>query len=419
MTENLYNLEAEQSVLGAILFDPDSLLRAADIVETIDFYDEKHRRIYDAMLDAYQTEELNIIYLCERLKIKGELEKIGGISYLSKLANFVPTAANVSYHARLIREKAILRRIKAWAYETGNKAGNGIGDLREFFGQMEQDVIDLSQSIREKRNPLISNILAEIRQDWQREKEGIKTHIKTDFKLQSVIPGFYPGHLLIIGGYTSVGKSTFLAQVIIDACEEGAKCLIFSTEDKRQDKAIKLIANLADVTQRRLILGAIEGFEDRVRLAENQLEKWGLIIYDDIYSVDELRLKVKKHKMQQGVDIVCLDFIQNLQGPGSIYERMSEAIIKLQAMAKELEVTVIALSQVSNEAMRQDTEIIGLKGAGELAAAADIVLWLKRHKEKGHEQWLDCEVRKNRPFGTTGIIPFKFSNFWTRIERRA
>lgn len=228
-----------------------------------------------------------------------------------------------------------------------------------------------------------------------------------------------PGHLWIIGGYTSTGKSTLLAQMIIDVCYEGARCIIFSLEDTQEDKAIKLLSNLAYTPQTKLMIGELEGIEKKVSEAMEKLKTFKLHIYSDAYGVDEMRLKIKKHKLQGGVDIVCIDFIQNIIGEGTLYERLSEAIIKLQKMAKDLEVTIIVISQVSNEAMRSNSEIIGLKGAGELAAAADIVLWIKRGKSAGCENHLNVEVRKNRPFGATGIIPLAFNETWSRLIKRA
>ncbi len=142
------------------------------------------------------------------------------------------------------------------------------------------------------------------------------------------------------------------------------------------------------------------------------------IIYDDIRTTDEIRLKTKKHKLQDDIQIVAVDYAQNLRGSGSLYERMSDAAEKLFSMGRELGVTVIVLSQVNNESVKEESPVIGLKGAGELAAAADIVLWLKRNKGFGKERELDVEIRKNRPFGVTGMIPMQFSEKYTKIDRR-
>jgi replicative DNA helicase len=412
------NLEAEQAVLGAIMLQPDSLLQAADIIQPEDFYREAHRLVYETYLDLYDLgEPIELLTVIEHLKSKGESEKAGGEGYLADLATIVPTSANVRYHCRIVRGKATHRRVQKWATGLVNEALDGQDDIQKWFGKIERELVELVGEVREKRSPLAADIVGEIRRLRDKERAGKLTHIPTDYKLQTVVPGYYPGHLWCIGGYTSVGKSTLLAQLVADACAEGARVLIFSTEDSSREKIHKLVGNLSGVSQRRLIEGAIEGFEERVQAAEEQVKAWAPIIYDDVYSLAEMRLKVKKYKLSGGLDIVALDYIQNIRGEGNEYERLTTAIAGLQALAKELGVTVIVLSQVNNDALRiEGSELIGLKGSGALAAAPDIILWLKR--VKGFETELDCEVRKNRAFGTTGLVKLKFTDNWTRIDRR-
>src|SRR3989338_3036141 len=412
-----HSIEAEQSVLGAILLEPDSIIKASEIISPADFYRSSHRKIYSTCLEVYKDQSTtDILCLSERLKAKGELENIGGIEYL--LAT-TPTAANITHYAKIIREKAILRRIAAWAYELQEKTTEGDIDTRGLFSKMESDIIDLAQPLSEKKSADMQSIVNNVIRRWDEEKNGLKKYISTDYKFSTVIPRYVPGHLWIIGGYTSTGKSTLLAQIVIDICYEGAKCLVFSLEDSRENKGIKLLANLSYTPQTKLMTGELTGIEKKVSEAVEKLRTFSLNIYDDVYSVDAMRLKIKKHKLQGGLNVVCIDYIQNILGEGSLYERLSEAIIKLQKMAKDLEITIIVISQVSNEAMRSNSEIIGLKGAGELAAAADIVLWVKRDKTAGHENHLNVEVRKNRPFGVTGIIPLAFNETWSRLIRRA
>ena len=130
-------------------------------------------------------------------------------------------------------------------------------------------------------------------------------------------------------------------------------------------------------------------------------------------------MKAKKHKLQDDISLIAIDYVQNIHGSGDLYQDMRAVSMDLDKLKKDLSVTVIALSQVTNESAKMNSEVIGLKGAGELAAAADIVLWLKRVKGEGKERFLDCEIRKNRPFGVTGIIPLTFSKKWTRLDRRS
>ena len=415
-----HSIEAEQSVLGAILLEPDSIIKASEIISPGDFYRSSHRIIYSTCLEVYEDlSTTDILCLSERLKVKGELDNIGGVSYLADLLADTPTAANITHYAKIIREKAILRRIAAWAYELQEKASEGDIDTRGLFSKMESDIIDLAQPLSEKKSADMQSIVNNVIRRWDEEKNGLKKYISTDYKFSTVIPRYVPGHLWIIGGYTSTGKSTLLAQIVIDICYEGAKCLVFSLEDSRENKGIKLLSNLSYTPQTKLMTGELTGIEKKVSEAVEKLKIFSLHVYDDVYGVDEMRLKIKKHKLQGGLNVVCIDYIQNIFGEGSLYERLSEAIIKLQKMAKDLEITIIVISQVSNEAMRSNSEIIGLKGAGELAAAADIVLWVKRDKTAGHENHLNVEVRKNRPFGVTGIIPLAFNEVWSRLFKRA
>lgn len=416
-----HNLEAEQHIIGAIILDPDSILKAAELVQPEDFYNEAHKLIYSACLDIYRHDEINLVSLPEYLKAGANLEKCGGASYIAALVESTPTAANIAYYARLVKKKSIQRRIKYWgAYIQQQIDDNQADDLSAFFSNMEKALVELAEPLQTKRQPDVASILESIKTRWREEKDGTRKFISTDDKFDSVIPRYIPGHLWIIGGYTSAGKSTLLAQMIADVCEAGAKTVVFSMEDSREDKMLKLMANLAYTGQTRLMVGDIEDEHTQKKLgeAEETLSKWGLFIYDDVYNVDEMRLKIKKHKLQGGADVVCVDFIQNIGGEGTLYERISEAIIKLQKMARELEVTMLVVSQVSNEAMRSNSEIIGLKGAGELSAAADIILWLKRVKGDGNEKSLDCEIKKNRPFGKTGMVPLMFNEMWSKILRR-
>ena len=410
--ENLYSLEAERHVLGAILASTgDALIRAMEVLGPDDFYRQQHRDIFSAFVEMFREGiSPDIISLSSRVQ--------GIAGYLAEIVTETPTDANILKHARIVKEKSILRRVALWSKQLEEKLRGGDIKAKDLLVSIERDVIALSETIGEKSKPDIDSILVEIYQHWEKQKSKEKTHVQVDSFFSESIPGLYPGHLWVIGGYTSSGKSTLLAQIIKTALDDGGRTVVFSTEDSRKDKAIKLISNISDVSQKRLITGDFAEYQALVDLGVDRIHQMPLVIYDDVYTVDEMRIKAKKQKMQGGLDVMAIDFIQNIQGEGSLYETMSKAIVDIQKLAKELEITILVLSQVNNESMRGDSEVIGLKGAGELAAAADVVLWLKRSKKFGEERYLDCEIRKNRPFGKTGIVPLTYSEHWTRIERR-
>ncbi len=412
------NIDAEQAILGAILIDHDSLMQAIEHISPENFFRKSHQIIFSACLDVYQFgEDIDIISLSERLRATGDLETVGGIGYLSTLANNVTTVANVNYHARLVKEKAALRKVRTWAADIARQIEDGTRDFDTLYSGLERDLNELSQKISPKKIPYAESILSDIRKNWDNIRSGAVKYIPMDYKLSALIPGFFP-HLWFLGGYTSNGKSSLLNQIIVDGCEEGIRPVIFSLEDSREEKMMKLISNLADIPQRDLMTGDIEGKEKEIQKAEKAIRQWSPIFYDDVYSIHDIRLKAKKHKLRDNINMICIDYVQNLTGQGDLYQVMREASIQLDKLKKDLQCTIIALSQVTNESVKSNSEVIALKGSGDLAAAADIVLWLKRIKGENKEHFLDCEIRKNRPFGATGIIPLMFSDRWTRIEKR-
>lgn len=413
-----HSIEAEQSVLGSILLDHDSLLQAVDHIGPEDFYRQAHQVIFNACLEIYGFGDgIDIVSLMERLKLQNKLDMAGGLEYLIMLANFVSTFANVNLHARIVKEKATLRRAMTWAEGIARQIGEGSDCLDTLLPDIEHGLNELLQTVRPKKSPYISSILDDIHKAWEDIRSGTLKYIPTDYKFSALIPGYFQ-HLWMIGGYTSNGKSSLLAQIVADGCEEGIKPLIFSLEDSRNEKTMKLISNIADISQRDLMTGEIEGRERDIRKAEEIIRQWSPIIYDDVYTIDEIRLKAKKHKMQDDINMICIDYVQNIQGPGDLYQTMRDASIQMDHMKKELQCTVIALSQITNDSAKTKSDLIALKGAGELASAADIVLWLNKVNGEGKEHWLDCIVRKNRPFGTIGLVPLIFSDRWSRIDKR-
>jgi replicative DNA helicase len=415
------NIEAEQMVLGAVLIENDALLRISDLLHAEDFYKDTHRKIYAAMLSMFNhRESIDLVTLTERVQKGDGLASVGGASYLALLVSLVATSANIRHHAKIVKEKAMLRRVLHWSSDITTKAYAGVTDVRDFFTSMESDLVEMSSSVREKKSPHVTDILAARKIEVEKIQKGdIRRFNIPLFETlldDPPIPFVYPGFSMVIGGYTSCGKSTLLAQMVVDWCMQGAKVAIFSLEDPQPIKAIKLIANLSDVMQKKILMNNIGGFEDRIQEAEDAIKSWGLLIYDDVRSIDEIMLKVKKHKLQGGLDIVCLDYIQKIQGDGKKYDVLSDAAIKMDDMAKDLQVATVTLSQVNNESVRNPSELMGMKGAGEIESAMDAVLRIKR--PKGDDYSLDAELLKNRIFGETGNIPLQFSKFYTRIENR-
>lgn len=232
------------------------------------------------------------------------------------------------------------------------------------------------------------------------------------------MPYYMLKKLMIIGGYTSAGKSTLVSQMTADICRRtDAKVDIISVEDSKEEKLMSLIAVVSDVGKKRLVTGDIFGennfFRDKVVSATGIVQGWPVRIYDDKYTLRDIETVIKN----SDAEINIIDYVQNMAIPGnSLYERMSRAAVELFRMCKDYNKMLIVLSQVSNESARNESDVIGLKGAGELAAAADVVAMIKKGRSEENKREVEIDFSKNRLFGETGKISCVYSEHWTRIE---
>lgn len=244
----------------------------------------------------------------------------------------------------------------------------------------------------------------------QQEKIGEQTGFKF---LDRSIYGLIKTFLYIIGGYTSVGKSALLTQLTVNLLKHNPsiRVAVFSTEMAAEHILLRLMANRTVIPSMAIFTGKLD--PDRqiaVDGAFNYFHNKSIWLFDDVYTFDGIQTKCKAI---QNLDVVFVDFLQNLQAEGGIYDRMSVLPVQLQKMAKDLDTCVVAMSQVSNEAARGDPKIIGFKGAGEIAAASDLGLWLER--DKNDDTLLHCYIRKNR-HGPTGKATLRYTNQFTRLE---
>ena len=396
---NSYNdVESEAQFLMSLLASPEMIYQTD--VSTLDFTNQEYRAIYEAMLKLY-SEGISFVDTKALTDTNPQIQVATIISLISR--SF--TGANIKYHSKILKEKTFNRKSREVITSLQTKLGED-----NFLQEMEQGVLALYESQRTGKyittQEGLSLVRARINDAKQAEHYGIQTGF---YRLNECILGLCPKHLLMLGGFTSHGKSTLMSQVIADVCRNQARVLVFSVEDSVEDKLTRLLATVTGEPIRSILRGYAN--EDRLQAAQIQIEKWLLHIYDDIYNLEEMDMKVKKHKLQGGLDIVMIDFVQNIQAKGEgIYDRMSEVAIKLQQIAKRHNVCVLALSQISKDN--------NLRGAQELESAADIVLWISRDKDANltDNRNFNLLVRKNRPFGKTGKIPFEFTITWTGIR---
>jgi len=412
---NLKNDQAESYIIGYLLSNKNTILLAMEYITEKDFSNNNYQMIFRCIYDLYlANKEPELITISEILK--PSIPMIYTVLVDAMESDSYVTEKSFIDCLEQVKKCSLLRNINHWLYKGYERTQSlNLEDIDSYILNLIDESFQYTEKLKKKKNPDHKEILSEITSDI--DKDYVK-NIAVTGRLGEVVPGLFPGHLILLGGYTSTGKSFFLNQMIIDIYQNNGKVLLFSLEDSRKEKLIKIISNLSNIHQTEIITNAVAKKPDDIKIISEimgNISPWEFYIYDDVYNLQEIKMKIKKHKLQNDIDIVCIDFIQNIKEPGSIYEKMSKIALELQMIAKELQVTIIALSQVSNEGM-SNPDIIGLKGAGEIAAAADIILWLRRFKEPNLQNVLDCEIRKNRPFGKTGTIAYKFSPNWSSLN---
>lgn len=387
---------SEEQILQALFLEPE-LIYQTDLRIT-DFTNAEYRAIYGGMLKLYAD---GVVFDIKALQDADP--EISGVTLLKIIQNAF-TAANIHYHTRIVKSKTFNRKCREIVHRLQNQLGED-----NFMSEAEKAIMELYESQRSQRYYSVPEILSNIQTNINEAKKLAQYGIPTGFnKLNDAVVGMCQKHLWMLGGYTSHGKSTLLSRFIKDICSAGRGVLVFSVEDSKEDKLIRLLATQTGIPIRTIVRG--HGNEAKLNFARSVIESFDLYIYDDIYSLEEMDLKIRKHKLQGGVDVVAIDFIQNIITKGeNIYDRMSKVAIILQKLAKKHSVCILALSQISSDEKGK----ISLRGAQELASAADIVLWIDRKPE---ERRFDLIIRKNRPFGKTGKIPMAFNETWTGIE---
>jgi replicative DNA helicase len=433
------NLDAEQSILGAILIDNEALPKALEIIDPEDFYKNSHRKIFDAMIDLFdKNEPIDLITLTDCLKRDDALESIGGISYLSSLVNMIPTSANIKFHSKIVREKALLRGLVRTTNDIANRVYEDNLDAEELVDYAEKSIFDISDKRVKASFVTLKDVIKgsfEMIEQLYDKKETI-TGVSSGFSdLDELTSGFQRGELIIIGGRPSMGKTAFALNVAQHVgIELREPIAIFSLEMAKEQLAFRLLCAEAMVNSSNIRKGFIHK-EDWHKLtsAASRLTDAPIFIDDSSsISVLELRAKARRLKMEHGLCLVIVDYLQLMRGRGNFERReqeISEISRSLKALAKELNVPVIAVSQLNRsvEARRPPRPILAdLRESGAIEQDADVILFLYRDEiynkdnpaNRGEAE-IDIAKQRNGPAGETIKLAFisKCTRFVNRAER--
>jgi replicative DNA helicase len=424
------NLDAEQSVLGAILIDNNALTRALEILDPDDFYKLSHRKIFFAMTELFdKNEPIDLITLTDELKKENELDAVGGISYLSLMVNMVPTAANVKYHSHIVREKALLRGLLRSANEIASKVYEENFDAEDLVDYAERSIFKIS----DKRVKASFVSLKEVIKDSFEmiehlyDKKETVTGVPSGFRdLDDLTTGFQKGDLIIVGGRPSMGKTAFALNIAQHVgLELKEPVAIFSLEMAREQLAIRMLCAEAMVNSNSIRKGFIKK-EDWHKLTSAASNLTGAPIFIDDTSgitVLELRAKARRLKIEHGLSLIIVDYLQLMRGKGSFERReqeISDISRSLKGLAKELSVPVIAVSQLNRsvEQRRPPKPILAdLRESGAIEQDADVILFLyrdeiyNREAKKGHSEIIIAKQRN----GPTGTVDLAFMSTCTRF----
>ena len=438
-----FSLEAEIYVLGGMLIDPSAVVRAVEEVKDSMFFRESHRRIFRSMSRLFERgDAVDVITVSEDLKKTGELESVGGLDYLAELLDAVPTAANVEYHARIVREKALLRRlIEASSQIIRDVYEQGEREVEEVLDQAESRIFQVAQSHEREGFVWIKEVLwstFERIEKLQSSAGGI-TGVPTGFPdLDNMTSGFQPGDLIVIAARPSMGKTSFVLNIAQNAAiGHQVKVGVFSLEMSKSQLVERLLCSEGRIDLQKLRKGKLQSDEyQRLATAAGHLNPAGIWIDDSPgATVLEMRAKARRLKSETDLQLLVIDYMQLMSSSGKQENRVQEVsqISRgLKALARELEVPVIALSQLSR-ATEQRTgnrpQLSDLRESGAIEQDADVVMFLYREdyylvqqgkldeaREKEGQTELIVAKQRNGP---TGMVPLYFHRAYTRFDSRS
>ena len=426
------NREAEMSVLGAMFFDEGALAKAIEVLRPEYFYDLRHQHVFSVMQTLFDhNHPVDLITVSEELKKRTQLENVGGISYLTQLTTIVPTAANIEHYARIVKEKALLRQLIQSATQIVQNSLEADGNAHEMIDSAEKMIFDISQSHIEGRAYQLKEIIHEsmetIDQLFQR-KEHV-TGIATGFhEFDMKTAGLQPSDLVIVAGRPSMGKSAFATAICEHVGINLKKPLVmFSLEMSKEQLVQRMLCSHARVDAQKVRTGYLSHQDwPKLTAAAGKLSEAPIFIDDSPgQTVLEIRAKARRLKMKHDISLIVIDYLQLMQGvkaSESRQQEISEISRSLKALARELRVPVIAVSQLSR-AVEQRTgnrpQLSDLRESGAIEQDADLVVFIFRE-----EYYAPTEENKNKAEaiiskqrnGPTGTIPLLFLKEWTRFD---
>jgi replicative DNA helicase len=431
------SIEAEESLLSGILIDNNTLLDVIDIISPEDFYRSAHQKIFSGIVELFsKNEPVDLVTLTNALKERGNLEEIGGATYLATLVDTVPLAVNAKHYAKIVHDKATLRRLIERANDIAKECFEDRGNVDEIIDFAESSIFEISKNKHKQSFYRISEII-DGNIETLEERQGNKalvTGVPTGFtRLDNLISGLQKSELIILAARPSMGKTALALNIARNAAvDANVPIAMFSLEMSKEQLSMRLLCSEARIDSSRL-RGGFFSMEDWRKLtdAAGVLSDTSIFIDDtpDI-SAMEIRAKARRLKMEKDIGLVIIDYLQLMKGRMSAERRdleISEMSRSLKALAKELDVPVMALSQLNRMLeQRNDKQprLSDLRESGALEQDADVVAFIYRDEIYNNDDnnpkkgTADILIRKNRN-GPTGEATLTFLDSYTRFENLA
>jgi len=420
------NIEAEISVLGALLLDKEAIVKVMDILDSDDFYKESHKIIYEAIIELFEERNpCDIVTLSNKLEEKGELEKIGGATFLTTLTNAVPTTANVVHYAQIIKHKSTLRKLISAAAKISELGFNEKEDIETILDEAEKSIFQVSQRYLKENFISIRDVLADSfeRIDQLHKDKGKLRGVPTGFTdLDNILAGLQSSDLIILAGRPSMGKTSLalnIAQHV--ATQENIPVGIFSLEMSKEQLVDRLICAEAGVDSWKLRTGNLSD-EDfpKIGHAMGVLSEAPIYI-DDSPSINALEIRAKARRLQSEheLGLIVVDYLQLMESPSrreaNRVQEISDISRSLKGLARELNIPVLCLSQLSRAVEQRPDRIpqlADLRESGSIEQDADVVMFIYREdyyrKDTDKKNIADILIKKHRN-GPTGTVELYFN----------
>jgi replicative DNA helicase len=422
------NLEAEESILGGLLVDPESINKVVDLINTEDFYKDAHGKIYDAMIGLYEKNEpIDIVTVSSSVRDKGILDKIGGVTYLNTLVDLMPSAANITQYAKMVREKALLRNLINVATEIVEKGFDLDVNVDGYIDDAEKMIFQVSERKFRPSFYSVKDIVVDNVKIIERlyEKKQTVTGVPTGFtELDKMTSGFQPSDLIVIAGRPSMGKTALsmnIAQYVATMRDGAVPVGIFSLEMSKEQLVTRLLSSESEVDHSKLRTGTLSSSEwPKLAQAAGKLSE-ALIFIDDSpsMSVLDLRARARRLKKEHGLGLVVVDYLQLMKGRAAVTDKREQEIAEisrfLKSLAKELHIPVIAISQLNRMVEQREDKrprLADLRESGAIEQDADVIIFIYRdeiyNKDKESNKGIAEIVIGKQRNGPTGTVELAF-----------